>query len=65
MARHPGKRMAVIEKEPVLARHQSGCNSGVVHAGIYYKPGTLKAKLCVKGLRLAYEYVTILFLGAV
>lgn len=49
--------MAIVEKEPKLAAHQSGHNSGVIHAGIYYKPGSLKAKLCVEGLRLTYAYL--------
>ncbi|KAH3844788.1 L-2-hydroxyglutarate dehydrogenase, mitochondrial-like isoform X1 [Dreissena polymorpha] len=54
--RHPGLKFAVVEKEHKLAAHQSGHNSGVIHAGIYYKPGSLKAKLCVEGLKLMYEY---------
>jgi L-2-hydroxyglutarate oxidase LhgO len=41
--------MAVLDKEKELATHQSGHNSGVVHAGIYYRPGSLMAKLCVEG----------------
>ncbi|KAH7637359.1 l-2-hydroxyglutarate dehydrogenase [Dermatophagoides farinae] len=52
----PGLRMAILEKENELGIHQTGHNSGVIHAGIYYKPGSLKAKLCVEGSRLAYEY---------
>lgn len=56
LKRHPGFKIVVLEKERGLARHQSGSNSGVVHAGIYYKPGSLKAKLCVEGMNLAYEY---------
>lgn len=54
--RHPDWKVAVVEKEPRLATHQSGHSSGVIHAGIYYKPGSLKAKLCVEGLRLSYKY---------
>jgi (S)-2-hydroxyglutarate dehydrogenase len=45
----PRLRLLLIEKEDGVARHQSGHNSGVIHSGIYYKPGSLKAKLCVAG----------------
>jgi L-2-hydroxyglutarate oxidase LhgO len=48
-ARHPGLRVAVVDKEEAPGRHQSGHNSGVLHAGVYYKPGSLKAELCVRG----------------
>ena len=47
--RHPGLRLAVVDKEHSPGRHQSGHNSGVLHAGVYYKPGSLKAQLCVEG----------------
>jgi L-2-hydroxyglutarate oxidase len=47
--RFPGKRIAILEKEPHWAGHQTGNNSGVIHSGIYYKPGSLKATLCRKG----------------
>ena len=49
--RHPDLSIAVIDKEPELGRHSSGRNSGVLHAGIYYPPGTLKAQVCVEGAR--------------
>lgn len=45
----PQLRVAVLEKESAVARHQTGHNSGVIHSGIYYKPGSLKAKNCVNG----------------
>jgi L-2-hydroxyglutarate oxidase len=45
----PGLRLTVLEKEPELASHQSGHNSGVLHAGLYYEPGSLKARLCIAG----------------
>ncbi|KAM3919194.1 L-2-hydroxyglutarate dehydrogenase, mitochondrial [Leptodactylus fuscus] len=54
--RHPNLRFAILEKEHEIATHQSGHNSGVIHSGIYYTPGSLKAKLCVRGASLLYEY---------
>ncbi|XP_033635907.1 L-2-hydroxyglutarate dehydrogenase, mitochondrial-like [Asterias rubens] len=54
--RHPNLKYAVVEKEKELSVHQSGHNSGVIHAGIYYTPGSLKARLCVEGAELAYKY---------
>jgi L-2-hydroxyglutarate oxidase LhgO len=47
--RHPELRIAVLDKEAGPGRHQSGHNSGVLHAGVYYQPGSLKAQLCVEG----------------
>jgi L-2-hydroxyglutarate oxidase len=47
--RFPGTPVTLIEKEPSVASHQTSHNSGVIHSGIYYKPGSLKAKLCVEG----------------
>jgi L-2-hydroxyglutarate oxidase len=47
--RHPQLAIAVVDKESGPGRHQSGHNSGVLHAGVYYKPGSLKAQLCVQG----------------
>lgn len=61
LARHlalhrPGTRVTVLEKEDRVAAHQSGHNSGVVHAGLYYKPGSLKATLCRRGVGLLRDY---------
>ena len=55
-ARHPGARICVLESETGLGRHQTGHSSGVIHAGVYYEPGSLKARLCVEGARDLYEY---------
>jgi L-2-hydroxyglutarate oxidase len=49
LAKRPGSAVLVLEKEPNLATHQSTRNSGVIHTGIYYKPGSYKAKLCAAG----------------
>jgi len=54
--RRPGTRVVVFEKEDRVAAHQTGHNSGVVHAGLYYKPGSLKAELCARGRVLVREY---------
>jgi L-2-hydroxyglutarate oxidase len=56
LSRRPGARLVVIDKHPNVAQHQTGHNSGVIHSGIYYQPGSLKARLCVEGARLMYEY---------
>ncbi len=47
--RFPGKRVLVLEKESSPAQHQTGHNSGVIHAGVYYKPGSMKARFCKEG----------------
>jgi L-2-hydroxyglutarate oxidase LhgO len=54
--RRPGVRVVVLEKEDRLAAHQTGHNSGVVHAGLYYAPGSLKARLCTRGRGLLREF---------
>jgi 2-hydroxyglutarate dehydrogenase len=54
--RHDGIRVAVLERESEPGTHQTGRSSGVIHAGIYYAPGSLKARLCVEGARELYEF---------
>jgi len=56
--RRPRARIAVLEKEDAWAKHQTGRNSGVIHSGIYYQPGSLKAKLCREGNRRLVEFCT-------
>lgn len=56
LARRPGARLCVLEREGRIGRHQTGRSSGVVHAGIYYEPGSLKARLCVEGAAALYAY---------
>jgi L-2-hydroxyglutarate oxidase LhgO len=52
LERAPRLRLVILEKERELATHQTGHNSGVIHSGIYYRPGSYKARLCVEGVRL-------------
>lgn len=54
--RFPPLRLLILEKEDRVARHQSGHNSGVIHSGVYYKPGSLKARLCVTGAAAMVEF---------
>lgn len=56
LARRPGERVLVVEREDVPAAHQTAHNSGVIHAGVYYAPGSLKARLCVDGAARLYDY---------
>jgi L-2-hydroxyglutarate oxidase LhgO len=56
LAERPDLRLVILEKEARLASHQTGHNSGVIHSGIYYKPGSHKARLCVEGARLMKEF---------
>ncbi|RUR52978.1 L-2-hydroxyglutarate oxidase [Vreelandella populi] len=53
---YPDKRLLVLEKESGPAQHQTGHNSGVIHAGVYYTPGSLKAKFCLEGNRATREF---------
>jgi L-2-hydroxyglutarate oxidase len=56
LRRHPHATVCVLEREREIGAHQTGHNSGVIHAGVYYVPGSLKARLCVEGAREMYEY---------
>src|SRR6202795_665182 len=52
----PQLNLLLVEKEEAVARHQSGHNSGVIHSGVYYKPGSLKARFCVEGASAMVEF---------
>jgi (S)-2-hydroxyglutarate dehydrogenase len=56
LARRPGLRVAVVDRATEVGTGQTGSNSGVIHAGIYYKPGSLKARLCVEGAARMYAF---------
>jgi L-2-hydroxyglutarate oxidase LhgO len=57
--RFPRLRLLLLEKEDRVGQHQSGHNSGVIHSGIYYKPGSLKARLCVEGAHAMIEFCRV------
>ncbi len=56
LGRFPRARLVLLEKEPQLAGHQTGHNSGVIHSGVYYRPGSLKAQTCVSGANLLVQF---------
>lgn len=56
LQKNPTLRVRVIEKEHELAKHQTGNNSGVIHSGLYYKPGSLKARNCIEGYRMLISF---------
>jgi len=58
LRRRPGADVLVVEKEDAVGRHQSGHNSGVIHAGVYYEPGSLKARFCTEGAARTREFCT-------
>ena len=54
--KYPDKKILVLEKEDEVAHHQTGNNSGVIHSGLYYKPGSLKAKNCIDGYHMMIQF---------
>ena len=59
ITKHPDKRILLVEKEESFAQHQTGHNSGVIHAGVYYEPGSLKAKFCREGLTETIKFCSL------
>ena len=57
LERNISKNIVVIDKEKSLGMHSSGLNSGVLHSGVYYKPGTLKSKVCVSGSKKLKSWI--------
>lgn len=56
LEKNPGLKIIFIEKEDTIAKHQTGNNSGVIHSGIYYKPGSLKAENCTRGYNMLLDF---------
>ena len=56
LVKNPSLKICILEKENEVAKHQTGHNSGVIHSGIYYKPGSLKAENCITGYKLLIEF---------
>ena len=56
LEQHPGSSLLLLEKEQQVGSHQTGHNSGVIHAGIYYEPGSLKARLCREGAQATLDF---------
>lgn len=59
LEKRPQTKLLILEKEDAIAKHQTGHNSGVIHSGIYYKTGSLKAKNCVKGYKMLIEFCNL------
>ena len=54
--KEPSLKLLVLDKEEEVASHQTGHNSGVIHSGLYYKPGSLKATNCIRGYHMLLEF---------
>jgi (S)-2-hydroxyglutarate dehydrogenase len=59
LEKNPALKVLIIEKEKEVARHQTGNNSGVIHSGLYYKPGSLKAKNCIDGYNMLIDFCNV------